>query len=279
MTLKNKCEDKFDIIIVAGQSNASGCGKGQTFTPYVKDDRIMAFTEDFTADVVSTPYGDMLDIKTTDNYSVCVADERVENGEKNAVFCLSFAKKYLQNDLADDRKVLIVQTAIGGTGFARNHWGEDEKLEKRLYKMVDAALSMNEENRVVAVLWHQGEHDIFENEQFNYQERYDFYKGKLTNFITRLLSKYGNVPFISGSFCNNWLIKQDKEKVSAVLDAYKDAYKNLNTAVHVYDTKDLESNLESTQTGQDDVHFCRDASYKLGERYYEKYVEIKKEIK
>ena len=36
MRVENASQDKFDIIIVAGQSNASGCGMGETLIPYEK---------------------------------------------------------------------------------------------------------------------------------------------------------------------------------------------------------------------------------------------------
>ena len=37
--------------------------------------------------------------------------------------------------------------------------------------MINAGLSLNKNNRIVALLWHQGEHDTYENAQFSYDER------------------------------------------------------------------------------------------------------------
>ncbi len=276
MKILNENSDKFDIIIVAGQSNASGCGKGETSTPWETNPKIMMLNEDFTADVVKTPYGDMLDIKNTGNMHLDVADERCEKSEKMASFCLSFAKKYLENDLKSDRKILLVQTAVGGTGFAKNHWGEDEILAKRMYKMTEQALKMNPENRVVGVLWHQGEHDIFRNASFNYQQRYDFYYKNFSTLIRNLRDEYGEkLPFISGGFCKSWLITEPEESVRAVTNAILDVHKEISSSAHVTETDDLKSNHEVLGNG-DVVHFSREASYELGRRYYKKFESIKK---
>ncbi len=279
MKIKNPSNEKFDIIIVAGQSNASGCGRGKSSTPWIVDERILMFNEDYTADVVKTPYGDMIGVKSTGDCYINIADERGEGEERTAAFCLSFAKKYAEKNLEKGRKLLLVQTAIGGTGFAKNHWGENQILEKRLYEMTDAALSMNKENRIVGVLWHQGEHDIFENANFNYQQRFDFYKGKLTVFIIRLREKYGeNIPFLSGGFCSLWLKTQKEENVRAINDAIMAVKEQFSMYEHVSETLDLKSNKEVCGIN-DNVHFCRDASYELGRRYYEKFDKLRKENK
>ena len=58
MKIENLSRDKFDIIIVAGQSNASGCGQGETKTPWILDEKIMMFNEKFTAEmhVIATSF-------------------------------------------------------------------------------------------------------------------------------------------------------------------------------------------------------------------------------
>ena len=279
MKISNIINDKFDIIIVAGQSNAMGCGLGETNTPWEINDKIMMFNEKYTADVISTPYGDRLEIETTGDCYINQADEREDGANKLAVFCLSFAKKYVENNLDEDRKVLIVQTAIGGTGFARNHWGKGEKLEKRMYEMVDAALSMNKENRIVALLWHQGEHDIFENAEFDYATRYAYYTEKLDAFLSGVKEKYGDIPFVSGGFCKGWISEQSQDNVNAIKNGYKTVYVKFNKVAHVWDTDDLKSNSEVVKDNTDNIHFCRDSAYELGRRYYEKFIEIIKENK
>ena len=274
MKIRNASNEKFDIIIVAGQSNALGCGNGKTKTPWVPNENIVMFNERFTAEFITTTYGDLLEIETTGDCYLTIADEREENGEKRGVFALAFAKKYVENNLEKGRKLLLVQTAIGGTGFARGHWGENERLEKRMFEMVDSALSMNKENRIVGVLWHQGEHDIFRNADFDYDERYSYYKQKLTNLLLRIRAKYGEVPFVSGSFCKGWISEQKVENVKAIKDVYSYVLSTYDKVNHVWNTDDLKSNSEMVEGNGDNIHFSRDACYELGRRYYEKFNEI-----
>ena len=279
MKINKLSNDAFDIIIVAGQSNASGNGLGQTNTPWAIDQRIMMLSDTFTSHVESTPYGDRIEIESSGECFLTLADERDNKGVKNSAFCLYFAKKYADDFLEKDRKVLLVQTAIGGTGFALKHWGAGDKLEKRAFDLVDTALSMNDKNRVVAVLWHQGEHDIYENAHLDYNEKHDYYANKLETLIFNFKNKYGEVPFISASFCKSWILEQNQDSVNAVVDAYKTIYKKFRNTAHVYNTDDLKSNSQVVKGSSDKAHFCRQACNVLAQRYYEKFVEIIKENK
>ena len=80
--------------------------------------------------------------------------------------------------IKEGRKVLIVKTAIGGTGFMRNHWGKGCPMTERAFKMIDYSLSLEENSRIVAVLWHQGEHDAFESPELSSLTRENFYFDK-----------------------------------------------------------------------------------------------------
>ena len=276
MRVENASQEKFDIIIVAGQSNASGCGKGETLIPYELNDRIKMLNSPFTAKFLNVDGVQDFKITLTDYCRIDLADDRFSEGEKQASFCLSFAKKYLENNLEEDRKILLVQTAIGATSFSEHHWGENERLSNRMFEMVNAALSMNKENRIVAVLWHQGESDIGASSQLSYEERKDFYFSKLKKFIENLRKEYGVVPFISASFCNDWLSTVEKDRVNAILDSYKEILSIFDKTAHVWNVEDLVSNLSALKTGNDNIHFCRDSAYKLGLRYYEKYIDLVK---
>ena len=150
--------DKLDIIILAGQSNAAGTGTGEVTQPYRADERILMMTDDSNPRFETE--GDFvclkMDLPATNQ--IAIAEEPAD---KYSNFSLSFAAKYAQAYLEADRKILIVNAAVNGTGFARPEWGIANVLHHRLIAMVEEALSYNPENRVVAFLWHQGEHDAF----------------------------------------------------------------------------------------------------------------------
>ena len=179
-------DDLFDIVVIAGQSNAEGNG-------IKKDDK-----EIISDKVFQIVDKNQIGTKELDGGKVIVdmvyptemvfekAHERVDaNGKKLADFSETFAKYYIDGGyLKKGRKLLIIKTAVGGTGFARKEWGVGSILFERLNLMVDYGLSLNKDNRIVALLWHQGEHDSFENAELNAGDRYAFYR---ENFKSRCL--------------------------------------------------------------------------------------------
>ena len=270
----------FDIIVIAGQSNAEGYGimkEGASFqsdTIYQVSDKNPAFVniedEKNPFLVVSYPTEAILE----------PVHERVDaKGVPHADPSWSFANQYIADgNLAEGRKVLIVKAAVGGTGFARKEWGVESVLFKRLNAMVDFALNLNKNNRLVALMWHQGEHDAFENAHLSLEERYTFYFGNLKKQMEALREKYGKeMPIIAGEFSDNWAeLPENKEKCDIVEKAIKDVCREIGKAA-VCESTGLLSNDQALQNG-DILHFCEEAQYILGRRYYEKYKELVSEV-
>lgn len=264
--------DKYDIIILAGQSNAVGCGKGPVENAYVPDPRILWLTDD--AKLTYIHEGDLLKIdkmnpptKTT----VTVAEEEVTDGWIIGKFILPFAARYAEQCLEPDRKVLIVHAAVGGTGFARKEWGIDAPLYERLVRLTGEALNMNPENRIVAFLWHQGEHDAFENADWDPERRYQFYKTNLTRMLDDYFARFGKMPFVAAGFCDEWYL-ENKVACDAVLTVLRECCAAYGGGF--VETAGLQSNHQ--KVGVDDViHFCREAQYKLADMYFEKFLEIR----
>ena len=259
------CDFDFDIIIQAGQSNAEGIGRGTVVEEYSPSDDVyylnVAKKVEHMPECVKITFFDQ-------PFLISMAQEREVAGIKIGDFSLSFAQKYVETGFLDKgRKLLIVRIGIGGTGFKKGNWGVDDALYKKMIEMTDYALSLNEKNRVVAFLWHQGEHDAFEG---NHPE---VFEKQLSTMISAVRERYGEIPFIAGDFVREWkqkniaICKPIVEKIQKVVDA-------LGNAAFVK-TDDLLSNNEMIQNG-DDIHFCRESLRILGQRYFEKYLDIKK---
>ncbi len=267
---------KYDIVVVAGQSNAAGTGYGETDTPYIPNDNVMMVVDD------ANPYFDnneegirTLFINVNTPFRVTAAEECAnQEGVKLGQFQLAFAKLYYDTYLrGTDRKVLIVQAAVGGTCFARKEWGsEGAVLFDRLVKMTEYALSLNGENRLKAFLWHQGESDTFENADWEPNKRYETHKKNLTEMFNSFCSRFDcqNIPLITAGFVPEWYEKF-KEPANAVYAAIKEVLAERN-GVFV-DTALLKSNNEQLDNG-DDIHFSRDALQKLGGRYFDAFVRL-----
>ncbi len=266
---------KLDIIILAGQSNAEGCGLGETQNEYALNPDILMMSDTYPVGYKKDEGGvEYLDVKRPTKFTVKTACENISNGQKIGNFALVFAREYAKNDLEKNRKVLIVNAAVGGTGFSRCQWGVSNPLHNRLTDMIKEALGYNSENRIVAFLWHQGESDALENKDMPLKEIQSRYFDHFSNMIKNLddLYDFKKVPLISAGFCNEWASKFS-EQCKAVISALVSFCKNHKNSAF-FETDDLESNNQSIGNG-DDIHFSRKSLYVLGERYYKAYKSIK----
>ena len=260
--------ERYDIVIIAGQSNAQGCGRGPADEEYKPDADIMHLYQRFTlVDKIIDGIWKMTISVDDPTYYIDVADEIADKDGRCADLGLSFCKLYKERGLlAKGRKILLVRAAVGGTGFMKKQWGLGNELYLRMIDMIDHALSLNNENRIVAFLWHQGEHDAFEG---NPPETFE---SQLEAMINDVRARYNlpSLPFVSGDFVNDWKMKNIEicepivEKIKAVSARLRGAF---------VETADLLSNDQKNGNG-DDIHFCREAQYILGKRYFEAYKSI-----
>lgn len=253
--------DKYDIIILGGQSNAEGCGIGPVDKEYEPNSDILYLEAEKT--VVVNPEGMHITYKK-EPFIIKEAEERLsDDGLLLGDLSLTFAKQYINNGLLHDgRKLLIIRAAIGGTGFKKRQWGLNDKVYLKMLEMTDYALSLNSENKIVAFLWHQGEHDAFEG---NAPENY---KRQLNSLLAGVRSRYGEIPFIAGDFVHEWKSK-NVSICEPIIKAINEVVAQNNKCGFV-ETADLPSNNQKIGNG-DDIHFCRQSLYVLGERYFEMY--------
>lgn len=242
-------KDKFDIIIQAGQSNAEGYGTGDTEEPYVPNDLIWYFNP---------------------NKTITPAVENVVGNDIRTNFSLSFAREYLRDGcLAEGRKLLILRTAVGATGFSDKRWGMTDDLYLRMMDMVRLALSLNSENRLSAFLWHQGETDA--GMRADYEKHYS----NLAALVQSVRDTFSvpTLPFVAGDFVHHW--RDGNASVCApVLKAIRDVCRDIGYGGFV-ETDGLKSNSQELgEIRQDPIHFSRRASYELGKRYYEAFKKI-----
>ncbi len=247
--LKDFSLETFDVIIQAGQSNSEGSGFGDVDTPYEVDEDIYYLNADFT---------------------ISLAREFVFGNQIVSNFSLSFAKEYKKSGcLKDGRKILIVRSAVGGTGFVDNRWGPCDDLFCKMIELTHTVIQLNENNRVIALLWHQGETDADNNVDS------ETHYANLNKLVELTKESLGNakLPFIAGDFVNQW--KQDNiEKCTPVVDAIR---KVCATHGAFVETSDLSSNMQAI--GIDDtIHFSRSSLYTLGKRYFNALISLQNNI-
>ena len=264
----------YDIIVLAGQSNAEGTGLGDG-PVFERDERILRLYDPQDNGFEKNEEGEMvLKIKKPWSFLISEAEERLCDGVLRASFGLWFAKLYIEcGFLKPGRKILMINAAVGGTGFKRRHWGCGDILSERLYDMLDTALT-EKDSKIVAFLWHQGEHDVFENIGMPYEQLYELYRKELFALFSDIKSRYSefSFPFIAGGFVDEYQLLEDRKGCAVVLRATEDVCKELGNAA-VASGKGLLSNNQVSGNG-DDVHFSRQSLYTFAERYFQKYLHL-----
>jgi hypothetical protein len=249
-------DEKFDIVIQAGQSNAYGYGVGNVDDAFWPDERIWYMNRDFL---------------------VTQASEEIMGNEICSNFSLSFARKYVNDGLlGEGRKLLIIRAGVGSTGFLAGHWNETGDCFTRMMEMCRTALELNGENRLIALLWHQGETDVTDGatEEVHY--------ANLSGLINRVRTEFNvpTLPFIAADFVHHWK-NANAEICAPVIEAIRSVCATVGNGAFI-ETADLKSNnLENgrqTQCGHefitDTIHFSRQSLYILGERYLDEYKRI-----
>lgn len=253
--------EKYDIFIEAGQSNASGTGKGDVTEEFAPNENILYLTidsEEYTDENgkwgIRYPTGDM---------KIVVGDDHTRCDIPIGDLGLSFAQEYLKAGmLAPDRKLLIVRAGVGGTGFVTHFWDQNGICYRQMLHLTDYAMLLHPENTIKGLLWHQGENEAFEgNKPLTYYRQLKF-------LIDSIKERYGipKLPFVCGGFSKEWADKY-RESCDEILRVLQ----QIGTEYGAYvATEDLKSNNQDHGDG-DDIHFCRESLHILGKRYFEAY--------
>lgn len=278
----NFCETPCDVIILAGQSNAQGHGLGECSDPYKPDERILVLQG-------KMPAYELIEGKTDLWYLEMegCSEGRVEVAKIDGAGCFAhyFAREYVKNGLLKEgRKLLIVYAPVGGTGFVGKYWGigkserisgfwtEDGPLYQRMLSLTDEALRLNPENKIVGLLWHQGECDAWEREAQGLGETY---ADLLKKLIDGVKERYAlqKLPVVCGEFVLDTWYEACKEKSDIVMRATENLMCEIGGGF--VKATGLLSNRQAVGNG-DNIHFSHESLRVLGERYFEAYKKIVK---
>ncbi len=264
----------YDIIVLAGQSNAEGYGLGNVTEEYVPDERICALGDRSNPHFVEDEnHVNHFHINYPAEIFIEVADEPTDSSGKVGKLALSFAREYVREGLLEKgRKLLIINAAVGGSGFLWGQWRVGDILYRRLNDLLDFILPKNSENRLVAFLWHQGETDVGEHKEWAPEKKYQVHKEYLSAMLSDFLKKYNckKLPFVAADFCEEWYL-YNKQYADPIIKAVEECAHEINGAF--IRNGGLNSNNREIGNG-DPVHFSREALHKLGKMYFEAYKNI-----
>lgn len=252
--LKDFTKERFDIFIQAGQSNSEGYGFGPAEHPYEPSEQVWYMNGDFT---------------------MTQAAEKVTGNEIQTTYGLFFAREYLAAGLLQEgRKLLILRTSVGGTGFLDHRWGMTDDLYLRMMEMIRTALELNPENRLLGMLWHQGETDA------QLGADYDTHFRNLSGLVRSVRETFHvpELPFIAGDFVQHW--KGENAAISEpVIQAIRAVCRDCGPGAFV-ETDGLLSNFQQLKRTildpdwEDNIHFSRQSCDLLGQRYFDAYRKV-----
>jgi hypothetical protein len=259
---------EYDIIVEAGQSNAEGSGRGPVSEEFIPNEDICYLYAERTAKW----FPDHVEITFFDKpYCWQIADERGEGENKTGDFALTFADEYVKAGyLQKGRKVLIIRTAVGATCFYKKDWGVGGRLYVKLMEILEYALKLNKNNKIVAFLWHQGESDALDHntpEQYikDCKEMFEHFRAKYDAH---------SAPILSGDFVRHWCeLPENREMCDPIRAACKQVILETDNAAYI-ETDGLKSNGQ--EWGANDyLHFSRESLHILGRRYFEEYQKLR----
>jgi hypothetical protein len=258
----------YDIVIVAGQSNAVGQGNGP-FTDHnakaAYDDRIVQVGRLRLSNKKIVPIGYVENgVKWDGLQSWSESERRVREG-----FTLTFARLYARYKLEPGRKVVIIPAAYGGRAIPV--WLNDSPVPvySDMLSRINTVLALPGAHRIVAFLWHGGSELVaaLNNDPAMNPE---IFREDLTQFIAKLRTDLGvpQLPFLSGQLTPHWLsenpsqfaVKQQFEQVNAEVMAS-------TPSAAVVSAEGLTSN-EQIGLPFGDGHFNAASAVEFGWRYF-----------
>lgn len=259
------------VIILAGQSNASGCSHDEYLKKNVSPEKYAEYEKGFD-NVYINYYASGTNI--SDGFVKC----SVRQGEFGTCFGPELGLGEKLNEMYPDETFYIIKFAFGGTNLY-DQWlspsskGKTGTLYKNFIKYVDLSIdylkSKNYDVKLEGMCWMQGESDSFSVENGN------DYEVHLSNLIKDVRKKFaycaaeGGIVFIDAYIADNpvfWvycdLVNESKTKVAAASP--------LNVVI---DTSDLVT-TEEPEDNPDIPHYDSLSELKLGNRFAEALAEF-----
>lgn len=279
-------EGGYDIIIVAGQSNAVGAGQGAFTDPKAStklDTKIFQLGRNGKDDLKVIPATATRSGNTYDVLQHWMVSEDWYTRSTRMGFAIPFARRYAEEQLTEGRKVLIIPAAYGGTSILK--WNGEVNhpvttpvaLLTDMQNRINVAMKLPGDNRVVAFLWHQGETDVILSTQWKTMTP-EYYESKLSSLLAKVRldnAESGSFPMIGGMFVPEWPSNwAEHEKLTPAKHSIEQVIRSVFTGLTqggVVESTGLSWNIPTDQ-----VHFSSASQVILGGRYYQKWKELKK---
>ena len=246
----------YDVFLIAGQSNAVGRALWSASSgSYVVDARQFLQTGSVALpgpwNQVWQGTSGILDLDHVD-------DGRNDDADSFGL-AMRFGQSYSYNEITEQNKrVLFVSCATGGTGFAANNWNPGDTEYEYAIERINAALALPN-TTLKGILWHQGERDVFDGNVAGYEAALDAMIAAMRSDITGGSS----CPFVLGGMLPAYIASPtgggtavDAAAIQAIIEDTPNRVSNCAYAAN------------TGLTGADGIHFDAASILTLGDRYY-----------
>lgn len=203
---------------------------------------------------------------SSNNYQIIKAEDPLDHLSKvngSIGFPMTFAKKYSEEYLEGNDKILIIPASKGSTSFAGNFWNPGDTLYNDEINRTNYILK-NFKSKLVAILWHQGEDDI--NNPY-YQKSLD---SMIVNIRKDIINNNNNIPFILGGMVPYWVDLDSNRMIN------NDIIKNtplriLNTG---YADPRIPFVIQKIDNTDISIHYDAKGQREMGKRYFNEYKKL-----
>lgn len=242
-----KISEKFDIILIIGQSNTH-YGIGLDSALDYSDARIKQLGRFDDRDLQIVDAVEPLDHQTR-------IDGRIGFG-------ITFSKFYADTLIDNISKILIIPCGYAGTGFNDHHWNKGDDLYTDAIERVEHVFKTYPGSDLKVILWHQGEDDLNDPD----------YQTKLDAMILNIRNDLNlpDVPFILGGMVPYFaginevtmhqqnIIKETTQRI--VQTGYADP--------------SIPFIISKANNEYDYLHFDAAGQREMGKRYFKEYVRL-----
>jgi hypothetical protein len=181
---------------------------------------------------------------------------------------LSFARLYVRT-LKNNRRVLLVPTAYGSTGFFDNNWNPGNRFYNDAVAQVSLALQQPN-SRFVGMIWVQGEQDAIRSMS---GAAYTTAFTAMWNAMKSTITGGSTAWVVVGSMVPEWTFNNDAQVARARKIEIYDAHAALPGTIQKSWFVDGPTGLAATNNSGDTIHYNAAAQRTIGDTmFYEGYL-------